>query len=90
MRQTFLLIDRNIYHAFVPLLYQVATSFIAPKTVAYPIKKYLHTCSNARFLQAEVLAIDFAGKVIETATIIWKAGVEANLPTDTDKLATAK
>lgn len=61
-----LLIDRNKYHTFVPLLYQVATGFIAPETVAYPIKKYLRNCSNARFLQAEVLAIDFTRKVIET------------------------
>ena len=30
------------------------------------------------------------GTIIETATIIWTAGVEANLPTNSDKLATAK
>ena len=30
------------------------------------------------------------GTVIETATIIWTAGVEANLPADPEKLATAK
>ena len=30
------------------------------------------------------------GTIIETATIIWTAGVEANLPADSDRLATAK
>ena len=46
------LIDRNNYHTFVPLLYQVATGFILPQTVAYPIKKYLRSCANARFFSS--------------------------------------
>lgn len=59
-----LLIDRNNYHTFVPLLYQVATAFIPPKTVAYPLYKYLHSATNTRFFQAEVLAIDFDRKFV--------------------------
>lgn len=61
-----LLIDRNNYHTFVPLLYQVATGFIPPDTVTYPLRKYLRSATNARFLQAEVLAIDFVNKIIKT------------------------
>ncbi len=60
------LIDRNNYHTFVPLLYQVATGFIPPETVAYPLRKYLRSTANATFLQAEVLEIDFIAKVIKT------------------------
>ena len=59
-----LLIDRNNYHTFVPLLYQVATAFIPPKTVAYPLHKYLQSVANTRFFQAEVLAIDFERKFV--------------------------
>ncbi|NJR46996.1 MAG: NAD(P)/FAD-dependent oxidoreductase [Hyellaceae cyanobacterium CSU_1_1] len=59
-----LLIDRNNYHTFIPLLYQVATAFIPPKTVAYPLHKYLHSAANTRFFQAEVLAIDFERKFV--------------------------
>jgi len=59
-----LLIDRNKYHTFVPLLYQVATGWIPPQTVAYPIHKYLRSGGNARFLQAEVLGIDFEQKIV--------------------------
>ncbi len=59
-----LLIDRNNYHTFVPLLYQVATAFIPPKTVAYTLHKYLHSAANTRFFQAEVLAIDFERKFV--------------------------
>ncbi|MEM7760507.1 MAG: NAD(P)/FAD-dependent oxidoreductase [Cyanobacteria bacterium P01_A01_bin.40] len=61
-----LLIDRNSYHTFIPLLYQVATGFIPPKTVAYPIKKYLPSAANIHFFQAEVLGIDFDNKIIST------------------------
>ena len=61
-----LLIDRNNYHTFVPLLYQVATGFVTPETVAYPIKKYLSSCNNTRFVRAEVLKVDFQHKFITT------------------------
>lgn len=61
-----LLIDRNNYHTFVPLLYQVATGFIPPETVAYPLRKYLRSVNNAHFLQAEVLEIDFITKIVKT------------------------
>lgn len=60
------LIDRNNYHTFVPLLYQVATGFIPPETVAYPLRKYIRSYPFVRFLQAEVLAIDFMAKVVKT------------------------
>ncbi len=61
-----LLIDRNNYHTFVPLLYQVATGFIPPDTVTYPLRKYLRSAANVRFFQAEVLEIDFVNKIVKT------------------------
>lgn len=32
------LIDRNNYHLFQPLLYQVATAGITPEEIAYPVR----------------------------------------------------
>ncbi|WP_144874222.1 NAD(P)/FAD-dependent oxidoreductase [Hyella patelloides] len=61
-----LVIDRNNYHTFIPLLYQVASGFIPPKAIAYPLEKALRSIPNARFLQAEVQTIDLAAKVITT------------------------
>ncbi|NEO11708.1 MULTISPECIES: NAD(P)/FAD-dependent oxidoreductase [unclassified Moorena] len=61
-----LLIDRNNYHTFVPLLYQVATGFIPPESVAYPLRKFLRHAPNTSFLKAEVLEIDFAAKLVKT------------------------
>ena len=49
-----LLVDRNNYNTFVPLLYQVATAQIAPEMIAYPIRTILRGRRQARFIQAEV------------------------------------
>lgn len=61
-----LLIDRNNYHTFVPLLYQVATGFIPPESVAYPLRKFLRHAPNTSFLKAEVLEIYFTAKIVKT------------------------
>ena len=36
------LLDRNNYHQFQPLLYQVATSQLAPSDIAYSLRKLFH------------------------------------------------
>ncbi|MGB3788832.1 MAG: NAD(P)/FAD-dependent oxidoreductase [Phormidesmis sp.] len=61
-----LLIDRNNYNTFVPLLYQVATAQIAPEMVAYPIRTILRGRRRARFMQAEVRRVDFERRLVET------------------------
>ncbi|MDB9375872.1 NAD(P)/FAD-dependent oxidoreductase [Nodularia sphaerocarpa] len=68
------LIDRNNYHTFVPLLYQVATSQLEPEYIAYPIRRILRRFSGkrqkhkpkTRFLWAEMQRIDFSAQVVET------------------------
>ena len=59
-----LLIDRYNYHTFIPMLYQVATGFIEPELIAYPIRKALRYILNANFLMAEVEQIDPGNKTI--------------------------
>ncbi|WP_373527228.1 NAD(P)/FAD-dependent oxidoreductase [Nostoc sp.] len=67
-----LLIDRNNYHTFVPLLYQVATGQLEPEYIAYPIRTILRRFSflqnkpNVQFLMAEVEQIDFSAQTVET------------------------
>lgn len=60
------LIDRNNYHTFIPLLYQVATAQLAPEQVAVPIRKFFRGYSNVSILKAEVRQIDFAARVVQT------------------------
>jgi NADH dehydrogenase len=57
-----LLIDRENFHTFTPLLYQVATSALDPSEIAYPVRTIFHKASNVRFLWGEVTGIDRAGK----------------------------
>ena len=53
-----LLIDRNNYHTFTPLLYQVATCGLDPSAVAYPVRNIFADAKNVHFLLGEVQAIN--------------------------------
>lgn len=61
------LIDRNNYHIFQPLLYQVATASIEQEAIAYPVRSIAAGWKNARFLLAEVEGIDLANRVVKTS-----------------------
>jgi NADH dehydrogenase len=52
-----LLIDRNVYSTFQPLLYQVATGGLNPGDVSYPIRSFTRK-AQARFRRGEVVSID--------------------------------
>lgn len=52
------IIDRNNYHLFQPLLYQVATTSLSPSEIAYPIRAALGAQRNARVLLSEVVGVD--------------------------------
>lgn len=60
------LIDRNNYHTFQPLLYQVATAGLEPDSIAYPIRKIFKNYANFHFRVAEVRKICAEDKVVET------------------------
>jgi len=60
-----LLIDRNNYHTFIPLLYQVATAQLEPSLVAYPVRTKLRGMKNVQFLQAEVKRVDFDNHLVD-------------------------
>ena len=60
------LIDKNNYHCFQPLLYQVSSSGLEPDSIAYPVRKILKTYKNAFFRMAEVSKINSEKRYIET------------------------
>jgi NADH dehydrogenase len=60
------LIDRNNYHTFLPLLYQVAAAELEPEEIIYPVRSILRHLPNVGFLMAEVSRIDFKKRVVET------------------------
>lgn len=61
------LVDRNNYHLFTPLLYQVATAGLEPEEIAHPVRAILRGRANVRFLVAEVHRIDLAASTVHTA-----------------------
>ncbi len=57
-----LLLDRNNYHLFQPLLYQVATSALSAPDIARPIRTILRGSANTTVLLGDVRAIDSEGR----------------------------
>jgi NADH:ubiquinone reductase (H+-translocating) len=53
-----ILIDRTNHHLFQPLLYQVATSVLAPSQIGFPIRGILQSQKNTTVLQGEVTGVD--------------------------------
>ncbi len=60
-------IDRNNYHNFQPLLYQVATGALEPDSIAYPIRKIFAGQKNFFFRMADVTRVAPERKVLETS-----------------------
>ncbi|BCM91977.1 NADH dehydrogenase-like protein [Abditibacteriota bacterium] len=55
-------IDRENYHLFQPLLYQVATAALSAGDIASPIRSILRRLKNVRVVMGEVTSIDKDGK----------------------------
>jgi NADH dehydrogenase len=60
------LIDRNNYHQFQPLLYQVATSQLASSDIAYSLRKLFHDNMNVDVKMGEVASLDPAAHGVTT------------------------
>ncbi len=60
------LIDRNNYHQFQPLFYQVATSGLEPSSISFPLRKVFQNIKNVFIRIAEVESIDSENKIITT------------------------
>lgn len=58
------LIDRQNFHLFVPLLYQVATAALSPADIAHPIRSILRRFGNIDVMMAEVAGIDLAARAV--------------------------
>jgi len=61
-----ILIDRNNYHQFQPLYYQVATSGLEPSSIAFPLRKLFHGAPDFHFRMANLESVDSERKMIHT------------------------
>ena len=62
------LIDKNPYHQFQPMLYQVATSQLAPGDLAYSLRKLFAKSPQVEIKHAEVTAVDPVAKTVTAKT----------------------
>ena len=79
------LFDRNNYHTFIPLLYQVATAGIEPDTIVDPLRNLLRDRIDVHFRMMKVLQVRPEDKMIDTAIgslafdyLIIATGTDAN------------
>lgn len=61
------LIDKNNFHTFQPLLYQVATAGLEADSIAYPIRKIFAGKANFFYRWGEVIKINTTQKQLETS-----------------------
>jgi len=61
------LIDRNNYHQFQPLYYQVATSGLEPSSIAFPLRKLFQGIPDFHFRMAELERVDADKKEVTTS-----------------------
>ena len=60
------IIDRNNFHVFQPLLYQLSTSELDENEIAYPIRAFFRNTKNVRFFMAYAENFDTERKVLIT------------------------
>lgn len=62
------LVDRNNYHSFPPLFYQIASSALDPDSICFPLRREMQKSSahGTRFHMGTVQAIDIARKEVVT------------------------
>ena len=61
------LIDRQNFHTFQPLLYQVATAGVEPQSIVYPFRKIFDDHPNFYFRMADALSVDTTSQIVETS-----------------------
>jgi NADH dehydrogenase len=62
-----ILVDRNNYHLFQPLLYQVATAGLEPEQIARPVRAILRRQKNFDFRMTEVTGVDLSQRRVATS-----------------------
>lgn len=63
------LLDKNNYHQFQPLFYQVATAFLEPSAIAFPLRKIFQKEKNIIIRVTEVTEVLTAQQAVQTADL---------------------
>jgi NADH dehydrogenase len=60
------LIDKNNFHSFTPLLYQVGMAFIEPSNISYPFRRLFQEKNNLRFHMGSLIKVNIEENTVET------------------------
>ena len=60
------LLDKNNYHQFQPLFYQVAMAGLEPSSISFPLRKIFQSCKNVHIRVTDAHSINPDQKSIET------------------------
>lgn len=60
------LVDRNNYHTFPPLIYQVAAAMLEPESIAYPLRGIFRKMANVSTIMTEAKSIDTRNQLVMT------------------------
>lgn len=63
-----LIIDRNNFHQFQPLLYQVATAGLESPSISFPLRKVFQNRKNVFIRVAEITGVETSNKTVKTST----------------------
>jgi len=79
------LIDKNNYNFFPPLIYQVATAYLEPSAISYPIRKLFREKENLHFRLGELIkvmpesnTILLNNGMVEYDELVFATGAETN------------
>lgn len=59
-----IVIDKNNYHTFLPLLYQVSAAEVSPEQIASPVRNIVRKHNNIKFIRGAVSKIQYASKTV--------------------------
>ncbi|MGB4269217.1 MAG: NAD(P)/FAD-dependent oxidoreductase [Spirochaetota bacterium] len=58
------IIDKNNYHTFLPLLYQVSAAEVSPEQIASPVRNIVRKHNNIKFIRGAVSKIQYSTKTV--------------------------
>ena len=61
------LIDKNNFHQFPPLIYQIASAGIDPSSISFPFRQVFRKRKDFYFRMAEARMIDTDKKILQTS-----------------------
>ncbi len=62
-----ILVDKNNFHQFPPLIYQVATAGLNPSSISFPYRKIFEDKEDFFFRMAELRAVNPSENTIQTS-----------------------